>query len=72
MISGETLRLLRSLKKLKQKTIANKLGISQAAYSKMEKCKLITGERLEKLLKAINCTLVEIETIQMLISRMND
>ena len=64
MITGETLRILRNLKKLKQKTVADKLGISQPAYSKMEKSKCINGEKLERLLKVINCSIDEVETIK--------
>ncbi len=37
MLSGETLRMLRNIRGLKQETLAKKLGISQPAYSKLEK-----------------------------------
>lgn len=61
MITGETLRLLRTWKNLKQKTVADQLGISQPAYSKLEKCKCIKERKLVKLLKAINCTKAELD-----------
>lgn len=68
MIAGETLRLMRNLRKLKQKTMADKLGISQPAYSKMENCKCIKGKRLEKVLQAFNCTITELETFESLLT----
>lgn len=60
---GETLRLLRAIKGIKQETIAKKLGISQPAYSKIEKRDCINGWRGEQLLTALNCTRDELEWI---------
>jgi transcriptional regulator with XRE-family HTH domain len=54
MINGETLRVLRLLKKQKQSTIARKLGISQPAYSKIEKCKRIEGEKIKRILDLLD------------------
>ncbi len=64
LISGETLRLLRHLKNLKQKTVADRLGVSQPAYSKLEKSKSIKDEKAEKLLKLIDCTISDLEVVQ--------
>jgi transcriptional regulator with XRE-family HTH domain len=44
MFTGETLRQLRSLKGFKQKEVADKLHISQPAYSKLEKRKKVNGQ----------------------------
>lgn len=64
MATGETIRLLRNWKKCKQKTIADKLGISQAAYSKLEKRKEIRQEKFDKILKAINCSKSELDKFE--------
>jgi len=68
MITGETLRQLRGLKGLKQKTMAHQLHISQAAYSKLEKRKKINGHTLEQLKTILDYTDLEIEAIQKLLS----
>lgn len=64
MISGETLRLMRNWKGLVQKQAAKLLGISQPAYSKMEKRNIITGELLEKIRVAFHCTEAEIKQLK--------
>ncbi|MGN6163905.1 MAG: helix-turn-helix domain-containing protein [Flavisolibacter sp.] len=46
MISGETLRQLRTLKGVKQKTVAKALGISQPAYCKLEHSEQVNDEKL--------------------------
>ena len=56
MIIGEIIHLLRNWKGLPQKQAAKLLGISQPAYSKMEKKKEINGLMLEKVKKAFNCS----------------
>lgn len=63
MISGEKLRLLRNWKGLPQKQAAKLLGISQPAYSKMEKKKEINGLMLEKVKKAFNCSDEDIDQL---------
>lgn len=64
MICGQTLRLLRAIKGIKQKTIAKKLGISQPAYSKLEKCEAVNGERADAILAALNCTQEDVENFE--------
>lgn len=66
MLSGEKLRLLRNWKGLPQKQAASLLGISQPAYSKLEKKKVINGEMLKKIKKAFGCTDRDIERIDKL------
>jgi len=63
MINGETLRRLRNLKGLKQKEAAKKLGISQSAYSRLEKSEWLQGEQLQSILKALECTTADLEKV---------
>lgn len=64
MCSGETLRRLRLLKNYSQKGIAIKLGISQPAYSKMEKRKKVNDGQVEKVLRIMHCDQKDLDTIQ--------
>ncbi|NJO25308.1 MAG: helix-turn-helix transcriptional regulator [Bacteroidia bacterium] len=64
MITGETLKKLRRLRGPSQKEVAEKLGISQPAYCKMEKSRYINGKRLERILKALGCTQKDIENVK--------
>jgi len=64
MATGQTLRLLRTLKGIKQTALAKKLGISQQAYSKLENSKHLREERLRVILTAMNCTPEDIELIR--------
>lgn len=64
MCSGENLKHLRLLKNFSQKGIARILGISQPAYSKMEKRKKVNDAQLEKILKIMHCDLEDLENIQ--------
>jgi transcriptional regulator with XRE-family HTH domain len=50
IISGETLRVLRQIKGIKQQTIAKDLGISQPAYSQIERSNYIDCQRFEQIL----------------------
>ena len=64
MVSGETLKKLRIIKGASQQQIAAKLGISQPAYSKLEKRKFVNGKSLGRILKALLCTNEDIERIK--------
>jgi transcriptional regulator with XRE-family HTH domain len=64
MITGETLRLLRTLKGIKQANLARELGISQQAYSKLEKCKNINEDKVNNLLMIMECGTEELEELQ--------
>ena len=63
MISGETLRLLRILKGIKQETIAKKLGISQPAYCKMERCQKVNPVKYRQVIEALDCTKEELQEV---------
>ena len=61
MIKGEQLRHLRNMHDLKQIEIARKLGITQQAYSHLEKKKWITGKRFLQILDVFGYTEEELE-----------
>jgi transcriptional regulator with XRE-family HTH domain len=63
MINGETLRRLRNLKGLKQKEAAKKIGITTAAYAKLEKSEWLQGEQLQNILKALECTAADLAKV---------
>jgi len=64
MFAGRTIRHLRLLKDFSQKGIARKLGISQAAYSKLEKRKKVEGLVLERILKIMRCSVSDLEHVE--------
>lgn len=64
MIRGNVIKLLRTWKELTQEEVAEKLGISQPAYSKIEKCKYVKERKLEKILQAMNCTHKDLVTFK--------
>ena len=63
MASGELLKKLRMIKGFNQSGIAKKLGVSQQAYSKLEKTNSISEKKLADILKALDCSETELETI---------
>ena len=65
-ITGETLRLWRTMKRLNQHGVAKKLHISQQEYSKWEHKDYIDGQQLLCFLEVCGCTLKELEAIQKL------
>lgn len=65
-ITGDTLRIWRTVKGLNQQGIARKLNISQQEYSKWESKKYISSAQLLRFLDVCHCTLKELEEIQKL------
>ena len=63
MITGKTLRLLRTLRGIKQASLARKLGISQQAYSKIEKCDRLSAEKIQVILVAMGCSMQDLELL---------
>lgn len=61
MYSGEILRRLRLIKGIKQKVVAQMLGISQQAYSKVEKQLKVDSERFKTIVLALGSSPKEIE-----------
>ena len=53
MISGRALFKLRQIKGLKQKHLAQKMGITQQALSKLEQNEIIAKEKFEEVLEAL-------------------
>ena len=68
MISGETLRLIRIMKGIKQETMAFSLGISQPAYCKIEKRICIEGKKLDRILDALHTTKEDLDYLTKVIS----
>ncbi|HEY4108057.1 helix-turn-helix transcriptional regulator [Puia sp.] len=68
MYSGQTIKVLRLLKGYSQQGIAKELGISQPAYSKLEKRKMVNKESSRKILAIINCSPDEIRSVQQFIA----
>lgn len=66
MYSGDTLKKLRLIKGLNQKGIAQKLGITQQAYSKIENLEKIEDEKVAYILKKLNWAFIEIDEIKMM------
>ena len=64
MCSGEKLRLLRLLKGYKQQFVADKLGISQQAYSKLEKKEKINESLLKEIFQHLHCSHEEIDMVE--------
>lgn len=64
MYTGEKLRLLRLLKGHKQRFVADQLGISQQAYSKMEKKEKINDQLLKEIIQCMNCTPEDIDILE--------
>jgi transcriptional regulator with XRE-family HTH domain len=58
---GQKIRKLRELRNLKQEVMAEKLGISQTAYSKMERDETdVSYERLEQIAKALEISVQDL------------
>jgi transcriptional regulator with XRE-family HTH domain len=66
MQSGKSLLLLRKLKGLSQQEVADRLSISQQAYSKIEKKEWIEYEKMEAILKALKSSREELQSIKKL------
>jgi transcriptional regulator with XRE-family HTH domain len=68
MYSGQTIKVLRLMKGFSQQGIANALGISQPAYSKLEKRKAVNKESSRKILAILRCSADEIRSIQQFVA----
>ena len=66
MVTGEKLRLLRILRGMKQQSIAEQMGISQQAYSKLENRKTITERSLKRVLDLLKCTQADLDELDRL------
>lgn len=64
MCDGITLKKLRLLKNVSQQEMARRPGISQQAYSKLEKQKTVNRERLRKILSVLKSSHRELEAIK--------
>ena len=68
MPNGENLKTLRTLKGIPQKAMAKKMGISQAAVSKIEHSKNIQSKTSERYLLALNYSKEELKKIKRALS----
>lgn len=64
MFTGETLKMLRILKNIPQKTVAKKMGVSQPAVSKIEHAETNSGTTRNKYLRAINWCKEDVERLK--------
>ena len=64
MYSGQTIKTLRLMKGYSQQGIAKQLGISQPAYSKLEKRKTVNKESSKKILAIIKCSADDVRSVQ--------
>ena len=69
MTKGEIIRTLRNLRGIKQSTLASGLGISQPAYSKIEKSESIKSEKLKKILLILKCSEEDICILEKIINK---
>ena len=56
IITGEVLRLLRTMKGIKQQTVAAHLGISQPAYCKLESSDCVEEKKVQMILRLLQVT----------------
>jgi transcriptional regulator with XRE-family HTH domain len=64
MYTGETLKKIRLLKGLNQNGIARKMGITQQAYSKIEKNGVIDERKFLHIMKIIGCSNKELDIVK--------
>jgi len=64
MLSGDLLKKLRMIKGLNQSGIAKKMGVTQQAYSKLEKSRHINDQKFKIIIKALQCSDKDIEWIK--------
>jgi transcriptional regulator with XRE-family HTH domain len=60
--------LLRQQKGLTQKQAAQRMGISQQAFSRLEHSAWLQGEKLQALLTALQCTTADVEKAMSLLT----
>jgi transcriptional regulator with XRE-family HTH domain len=72
MIPGHLLKLLRTVRSIDQKTVSRHLGISQQAYSKIERSEYIDKTSLQKVMEVLKTTPEELEQLKSILSRPAD
>ena len=61
MINGQVLRRLRIMKGLNQKEAARRLRMSRSTYARLEQSVWLSGEKLQAILNALECTSADVE-----------
>jgi transcriptional regulator with XRE-family HTH domain len=64
MYSGLVIKSIRVFKKKSQREIAEKLGITQQAYSKLEEKEWIDRNLTIRLIQILGCSIEEIEELE--------
>jgi transcriptional regulator with XRE-family HTH domain len=64
MYKGKIIQSLRKLKRISQHQVANKLGITQQAYSKLEKQEWIDNDKIDQVLSVLKSSRKELETLK--------
>lgn len=72
MITGESVKKFRQFLGIKQSVVAKKLSITQQAYAKMEKQKVLNEKRFQKVLAALDCNKPEWDDFIVLIDNLSD
>jgi transcriptional regulator with XRE-family HTH domain len=67
MIAGNALSKLRQIKGLKQKHLAQKMGVTQQALSKLEQKEMIDKEKFEEVLAALRISMEEWKQLEKLL-----
>lgn len=63
-VTGNTLRMLRLIKGFKQSTAAKKSGISQQAFSKLERSPKVGEKKFLKIATKLNCKTDDIDKVK--------
>ena len=73
MSIGDKIRKIREFKNLKQQTVAQKLGLSVTAYGNIERNESsITYDKLERIAKVLEVSVMDIEKVEELLSQQNN
>lgn len=72
MYTGEMIRKLRLLKEFTQKGMAEEMGITQQAYSKLEKRIFISEEKWQIIVRILQYSEHEIIVFMKMLGRKND
>ena len=63
LLSGDTLRILRQLRGMKQEVVAKQLGISQPAYSQIERSAYVDCEKFELIVSILGFSKAQFKDI---------
>jgi transcriptional regulator with XRE-family HTH domain len=64
MFSGPAIRTVRIFKRITQRDVAKKMGITQQAYSRMERKEWIKKEKIQEILTSLEVSMDEFQAIE--------